>query len=115
MALVKVRGLVPGTKDVDVVVVEVEGQDLRFSFNVSPVGTPDAAVVTTEVPDEHQAAFEAAVVARRDVVIQQNPNWDDVNTDSAGNGDSNPGDGINDGTKQNWTNDPSAPIYEIVP
>jgi len=111
---VKVRSLNKGGVDRDFVLVEVEGRDLRFAFEVSPKGTVDAAVVETTIPAQHEKAFKAAVEAKREVVIEQNPKWDDVKTDDGTDGDKTADDGKNEGTEYNWANDVMKPVYEIV-
>jgi len=115
-----IRALNKGGVDYDFVVVEVEGRDLRFAFQVSPKGTVDAAVVKTTIPKAHEAGFKKAVEAKREVVVEQNPKWDDVKTDDGKDGDTTAGDGKNDndnirnGGRYNWVNDVMAPVYEIV-
>ena len=115
-----VRALNKGGVDWDMVVLQVEDKDLRFSFQISPKGTVDAAVIKTTIPKAYEDAFKKAVEAKREVVIQQNPAWDDVKTDDGKDGDKTADDGKNDndsirnGGRYNWVNDVMQPVYEIV-
>ena len=112
---IKVRSLVKGAiLDKDFILLEVEGRDLRFAFTVSPLGTADANVIETEVDKKYEAAFKKAVAAKREVVIQQNPKWDDVKTDDGTKGDATSGDGKNEGTRYNWVHNINDAVYEIV-
>jgi len=112
---IKVRSLVKGAiLDRDFVLVEMEGRDKRFAFKISPLGTADANVLETEIDDKYKTGFEAAIAAKREVVIQQNPKWDDVKTDDGAAGDGTADDGKNEGTRYNWAHDINDPIYEVV-
>jgi len=117
---VKIRALNKGGVDHDFVLVEVEGRDIRYAFDISPKGTVDAAVLETVIPAKHEKAFKAAVEAKREVVIEQNPKWDDVKTDDGAKGDKTADDGKNDnddpmnGGAYGWVNDVYKPVYEIV-
>jgi len=105
---VKVRALKKGyALENDIVVVPVEGRDVRFAFNISAQGTADADVVTTKIDVKHQANFEAAVTAKVGVFILNNPAWDSVKTDADGDGVSD-----EDGTRYGWSK--NEPLYEIV-
>ncbi len=108
---VKIRALVDGALDRDFILVEVEGRDIRYPFEVSAKGTAFANVVETEVDDKNLVAFKAAVIAKEGVTILNNPAWADVNTDDGTNDDDTAGDGVNDGTKRNWAT--NGKLYEI--
>jgi len=112
---VKVRSLVKGAiLDVDFVLVELSGRDKRVVFSVSPLGTADANVLETEIEAKYEKEFKEAIVAKRGVVIQQNPKWDDVKTDDGAAGDGTADDGKNEGTRYNWAHNINDPIYETV-
>jgi len=105
---VKIRGLVPGTLDNDIVVIlNRESRMERFGFAISPFGTDDAAVVETLVDDSKLADFSAAVIAKEGVTIVNNPAWEDVKTDTNDDGVSD-----SDGTRYGWGT--NGPLYEIV-
>ena len=103
---IKVRGLTPGTLERDIVVIEDSGNNLvRFGFNISPHGTPDSDVVITEVDQSILSKVTAAIVAKKGTVIRNNPNWEDVKTDSDG-------DGVSDTDRYNWAQE--GQLYEII-
>ena len=108
MAKVKVRALQDTCLEYDIAVIANTGGDLmRFPFKFSPKGIADASVVENEVDDKLQAAFEAEVAAMEGYTIKQNPDWDDVKTDTDGDGVSNKE------PVSNWRE--TGKLYEIVP
>ena len=103
---IKVRALAPGALDKDIVAVEDSGGNtVRFGFNISPAGTPDAAVVITKVDQNILPHVTAAIVEKRGTVIENNPDWDKVKTDTDG-------DGAADKSVYNWAQE--GQLYEIV-
>jgi len=112
-AKVKVRALNKGALESDIVVIPNGDSRLdRFQFYISPMGTPDDAVVETEIAGDREADFKAAILAKKGVTIENNPAWADVNTDDGTEGDGTAGDGVNDGTRYNWAK--QSTLYEIV-
>ena len=109
---IKVRALVEGTLEVDMVILENRGRMERFAFYISPKGTVDAAVVETEIASSKKDAFVAAIAAREGTTIQNNPAWEDVKTDDGTEGDATADDGKNEGTRYNWAT--AGLLYEIV-
>ena len=110
---VKVRALTDSVLDWDFVVIGNRSNRMeRFAFQISKKGTPDDAVIETEIDADKQADFEAAVTEKEGVVIKQNPEWEDVKTDDGADGDTTADDGINDGDRYNWAT--YGKLYEIV-
>lgn len=107
MAKVKIRALQDSCLEHDIAVIANTGGVLtRFPFRFSPKGTADASVVETEIADALQTAFEEEVAAMEGYVIKQNPNWDDVKTDTDG-------DGVSDKEPlANWAT--TGKLYEII-
>ena len=103
---IKVRARTKSSLDQDFVVIPNRANMMeRFVFLVSPLGTVDAAVVETEIDDLHKDAFTKAIAAKEGVTVQNNPAWEDVKTDTDG-------DGANDTGKYGWAKD--GLLYEIV-
>ena len=104
---VKVRALTDQKTgmEYDMVAIENRGRIERFPFKFSPLGTLDADVFKTVIEAGKQADFEAAVLAKVGVTIAQNPEHDDVKTDTDD-------DGVNDTGLYNWATYQN--LYEIV-
>jgi len=103
---IKVRALADGALDKDMVVVkDGSGRYVRFAFNVSPKGTADSDVVLTKVDQNLLTAVSTAIVGKQGTVIKNNPDWDDVKTDTDD-------DGVNDTGLYNWVQE--GHLYEIV-
>ena len=103
---VKVRSLTDTQLEFDFVVLTIGGIEKRHAFQFSPKGTADADVFVTKIADNLQAEFEAQVAGKIGLVIKQNPNWEDVKTDTDGDGVSN------DESRYNWSS--YGNLYEIV-
>ena len=96
MAQIKVVSKIDGNiLEWDRVVWGDRGQP--FCFEVSPYGTVAGAQKITETGDIDADELVALINARVGVVRKNNPNWEDVKTDSDGDGASN-----EDGTRYGW-------------
>lgn len=105
MAQVRVRSLTDTILEYDMVVLDSNGTNVRYPFKFSPKGTADADVVITEISDNLSSEFSAKVVAKTGTVRPNNPKWDDVKTDTDG-------DGANDTGGYGW--EQSGALYEII-
>ena len=92
---IKVRSNFEGTLAVDTVVISIGGTPTRMRFTVNPVGTPSADCVATLVPGYAAAEFTKNVEALNRLTIKNNPKYDDVKSDTDG-------DGVNDTGLDNW-------------
>ena len=109
MPVIKVRATTDAYLTADKVALPAtsEYRGKHFGFYVSPKGTADADVVETETGDIDTAMLKEEIEAMRRVTIENNPPYDDVKTDTDG-------DGISDSEpRENWVENPDS-IYEVI-
>ena len=121
---IKVRALTKAALDRDFVILKQNDTYKQYFFEVSPFGTDIGNVIETIIPAAREADFKAAIEAKEGITIQQNPKWDDVKTDTDGDGVADKGQDVdNDGATDtdqdgnniianNWVKNSN--LYEIV-
>ncbi len=93
MAGIRVIADTDASPEVDKVVYNQEGK--IFAFYVSPKGTIEADAIITPTGNIDTTDLIARIEAMQGIRIEQNPDWDDVKTDTDD-------DGINDTGDYNW-------------